>query len=512
MSVEDKVLEKYKNNITEFSKKEIDSVLLPKDVESLRDMVIHAHENNVDLYTISTGKNWGLGSKQPVNNGSTVLHLKEMNNIIAVNEEFNYAIIEPGVTQKQLSDYLLAYHPSFKFPVTGSAEGTSVIGNLLERGAAFFGHKNQKNVAMEVLLADGKLLRTGFWHYSIANDPLAFYYPYGHGPDLRGLFTQSNFGIVTKMVVRLVPRLEGTIVMLTFKEPSLKKVTNLLRRQHEEKLLDDGIIITNFNDPRTARSKDFSYQGDWVAFVAFSGSKQLVKAKKKNLRKQYRDCSMDMFFLPTTNKSTFSFNKSTFFPNVINYLNNTSWFKNSSLSKYQFKSGDTLASIAQRVKTLQDYFQGIPSNYSIQTMAKMNNTILEDEDMDNANVLGFSVVLPAVPINGDDVLIINRLINEVSDEWDVTPFNNLASVDELTFEGFVRVYFDRKDQGAIKKAHGWSKRVHQVLRDNGYYPYRMDNERMKDFVDTSDVYWETIQKIKYALDENNILARGKYNF
>jgi hypothetical protein len=45
---------------------------------------------------------------------------------------------------------------------------------------------------MEVVLGTGEVLRTGFGQYPQART--THLYPYGIGPYLDGLFTQSNFG------------------------------------------------------------------------------------------------------------------------------------------------------------------------------------------------------------------------------------------------------------------------------------------------------------------------------
>ena len=191
------------SNITEFPYKSIKALHRPQSLEQLRQLLEVSRQNKTPLHFASTGKNWGLGSKQAVVPDAQVVVLDQLDEIIEVNEKYRYAIIEPGVTQKQLSDYLLAHHPHLRFHVTGSAENTSIVGNMLERGVGFAGHRNKMLVGMEVMLASGKLIRTGFWHYFQESNPLAFHYPAGHGPDLRGLFSQSNLAITTKMVVRL---------------------------------------------------------------------------------------------------------------------------------------------------------------------------------------------------------------------------------------------------------------------------------------------------------------------
>ena len=140
---------------------------------------------------------------------------------------------------------------------------------MAERGAAAFGHRNEMIVAMEVLLPNGTFIKTGNWHNFDNNNPLAFHYSKGFGPDLRGIFIQSNLGIITKMVIRLQPILNGTILAIQFNEKSLKEITNSLKLLYDKKILDDGIVITNLNDPRTATNRAYHYTGKWLAIALF---------------------------------------------------------------------------------------------------------------------------------------------------------------------------------------------------------------------------------------------------
>jgi hypothetical protein len=90
-------------------------------------------------------------------------------------------------------------------------------------------------------------------------------------------------------------------------------------------------------------------------------------------------------------------------------------------------------------------------------------------------------------------------------------FNNFATVDELTFEGYFRVYFNREDEDAVQVAHRWHEMVHCLLRDNGFFPYRIDNQSMSLFCDENDDYWQLIRQLKNLLDPNSIISPKKYN-
>jgi 4-cresol dehydrogenase (hydroxylating) len=83
-----------------------------------------------------------------------------------------------------------------------------VVGNTLEHGRGYtpYGDHASSVCGMEVVLPSGELLRTGMG----AMEGSASWHAHqrGFGPSPDGLFMQSNFGIVTKMGVWLMPEPE----------------------------------------------------------------------------------------------------------------------------------------------------------------------------------------------------------------------------------------------------------------------------------------------------------------
>ena len=119
---------------------------------------------------ISTGKNWGYGSRAPVRDG-VLLDLGRLNRIVDFDEELAYVTIEPGVTQRQLFDVPAASASRDSWmDATGASPDCSIIGNTLERG---FGHTPMGDHAanacgFEVVLPTGECIETGFSRFSSA--------------------------------------------------------------------------------------------------------------------------------------------------------------------------------------------------------------------------------------------------------------------------------------------------------------------------------------------------------
>jgi len=85
-----------------------------------------------------------------------------MKRIVEINEEYAYAIVEPGVTFFDL--YEAIDRKGLKlWPSCPSLGWGSVLGNTLERGFGYTpeGEHSQTQCGMEVVLPNGELIRTG---------------------------------------------------------------------------------------------------------------------------------------------------------------------------------------------------------------------------------------------------------------------------------------------------------------------------------------------------------------
>ncbi len=134
-----------------------------------------------------------------------LLDLGRMNRILDFSEELGYVTVEPGVTQAQLFDFLRERESKFWMDCTGASPRCSLIGNTMERGFGHtpYGDHFAHSCGLEVVLPQGDVIETGFARYpGAAAAPL---YRWGVGPSIDGLFSQSNFGVVTRMTIWLMP-------------------------------------------------------------------------------------------------------------------------------------------------------------------------------------------------------------------------------------------------------------------------------------------------------------------
>jgi FAD/FMN-containing dehydrogenase len=183
------------------------AAVAPDTVEDVQKVVRVANAYKIPLWTISTGKNLGYGGSAPLLSGSVMLDLKRMNRILEVNEKNHYALVEPGVSYFDLYSYI--QERGLRVMVDAADPGWgSVLGNAIERGG---GHTPMRDhfdahCGLEVVLANGEILRTGMG--ALPGSKTWQQYRYGFGPYVDGIFSQSNFGVVTKMGMWLLPQPE----------------------------------------------------------------------------------------------------------------------------------------------------------------------------------------------------------------------------------------------------------------------------------------------------------------
>lgn len=184
------------------------AVVFPGSADEVAAVLRAAGAHGLSVWPFSGGRNWGYSTTLACANGAVVMLLQRMNRILEVNEELAYAVIEPGVSYEQLNAHLKQHgHRLWVDCIDGTSQGT-VIGNALDRGVGEtpYGDHFGNLCGMEVVLPDGQIVPVGgddrglkTWHL----------HKWGVGPYLEGMFTQSNFGVVTKAGIWLMPEPEA---------------------------------------------------------------------------------------------------------------------------------------------------------------------------------------------------------------------------------------------------------------------------------------------------------------
>ena len=132
-----------------------------------------------------------------------------MNRILEIDEKLAFAVVEPGVSYQALYDELVRRGNKLMLDVTSGPPQGGMIGNALDKGAGYtpyFDHFGF-SCGLEIVLGNGEIAAHRRRRARFARSSMNWHTSkYSFGPILDGLFTQSNFGIVTRMGVWLLPR------------------------------------------------------------------------------------------------------------------------------------------------------------------------------------------------------------------------------------------------------------------------------------------------------------------
>ncbi len=223
------------------------AVVRPGSVEEIQRIVRVAGALRIPLWPLSTGKNIAYGRMMAVDPGNVIVDLARMNRILEVNEQLAYAVVEPGVTYAQLYKHLRDRNLPLWLDPPATAPGAGPLGNTVERGVGYtpYGEHFLFSCGMEVVLPDGRLLRTGSgalpgsrtWHI----------FKWGFGPYLDGLFTASNYGIVTKLGIWLMPEppAHQPILMTCPREDDIVAIMDVLRPLKISHTLPSAVVVAH---------------------------------------------------------------------------------------------------------------------------------------------------------------------------------------------------------------------------------------------------------------------------
>jgi 4-cresol dehydrogenase (hydroxylating) len=226
------------------------AILYPSSTGDVQTIVAIANKYRVPLFPISTGQNLGLGSRAPMVPGQVIVELgRHMNRVVEINDDLGYAVIEPGVTFNSMYDELNRRGSRLMMSPTAGPPDGSLLGNALDKGggAGPLGSHFDNVCGMEVVLGNGELIRTGDGGMEADRHPNWHVTKYSFGPALDGLFTQSNFGIVTRIGMWMMQR-PACIRMFFFSFPDdydLGEIIDLIRPLKASNVVPTMIRATN---------------------------------------------------------------------------------------------------------------------------------------------------------------------------------------------------------------------------------------------------------------------------
>ena len=182
-----------------------DLVLLPSSAQEMQAVVKICHRERIPF--VARGSGTGLsGGALPIK-GGVVISLTRMNRILEVDVPNARVVLEPGVTNAAITAAVAA-HGYFYAPDPASQVVCTVGGNVAENSGGVhcfkYGVTTTYIMGLEVVLSDGSLVRLGG---KTMDRP---------GYDVVGAFvgSEGNFGIVTKITLRIIKKPETTQTLM----------------------------------------------------------------------------------------------------------------------------------------------------------------------------------------------------------------------------------------------------------------------------------------------------------
>jgi 4-cresol dehydrogenase (hydroxylating) flavoprotein subunit len=457
------------------------AVALPTTVEEVQAVLRVARERRVPVWTVSQGRNNGYGGPAPRVGGSIVVSLRNMDKVLHIDGELAYALVEPGVRFFDLHDAIAAGGHDLMMSVPDLGWG-SIVGNALDHGVGYtpYGDHAASHCGMEVVLADGDVLRTGM---GAMNGNRAWQcYPRGFGPTADGIFMQSNFGIVTKMGVSLMPTPDCYLScgVQVPEQDDLYALIDVLRTLMLDRTIQNVPVIANALTAAAAFTPRAQWWdgdgpvpeevidglcrqmglGRWQMRFALYGSEEVVEA-------QFRACERTLKTIPGAN--------------VVS-------------TKY---AGDADPG---DIPWLDQVQAGVP-NLDLLQAVKWRS--------ENGGHLGVS---PVSPLTGRDARRMNDLLLPIVARHGFDYMGGLLVMPRCVIQVYEFIY-DRDDRDEVDRAFAACRELIVEAARAGYGEYRAHLEVMDlvaeqyDFNDHAQRRFN--ERLKDALDPDGILAPGK---
>lgn len=472
----------YGRNVSALSRV-IPLVVRPGCEEDVANIIRVANEHRVALYPISTGRNWGLGSKLPAQDGCVLVDLSRMNRIIEVSDDFAYAIIEPGVTQLQLATYLKDRHPGLTFNFTGSFAHTSIVGNVLERGDGFHA-RVEDMLGVRGILGSGREFEAGgFWEHVGGRVP-SHASRYVAGPDLCGLFGQSAFGIVTRLVFRLIVRPQRRCIFWgTADDEHLERLVDAVNTIAREGVVNRGSINIGYANRFVQGAQSMGAtpsataapqpSAEWNFYILYSGTERTTAALTQDLTEAFGPvCRV-----------------------VGNYTVG--------------QDGEPASHLPPFLHPLIAPLHGLPDTESIKKIYQLTGTPLPSDpraiDADQTP-FGMKCCIPVVPTRPAEVRRAATLVAEAGAKFGM----NIKPSFYADGRVLITMHFRTDEPAQVRRAEACEVWLWNALVEAGFLPYRASIDQMPRLTALRPAFFELVRDLKDALDPNGIIAPGRY--
>jgi 4-cresol dehydrogenase (hydroxylating) len=341
------------------------------------------------------------------------------------------------------------------------------------------------------VLPTGECIHTGFDRFE--NTPLGPLHRWGVGPALDGLFSQSPFGIVTRMTFWLSP-LPKSLHVVRFelsKTERLGPTVDAIRRLRMDGTIRSSVGI--WNDYR-AISTERQYPWDLTSGQTPLSRAHLEALKGSGGAEWY---GVTALYAPTPEQGRASaLHVERTLSSVVDAL-----FVHESNDAHDARSAEDPALL---------FFRGIPHEASLRSVYWRKKGPIPDRldpDRDRCGVLW---VCPTLPLRGTDVLVATRFAETLLVEHGFEPLLAMIAQTERTMYLVPLLIYDRDVPGADDRALACHDALLDGFKTRGYLPHRLGIRSTNALPASRDDYVALMSRLKAVLDPNGVLAPGRY--
>lgn len=503
--------------------------IYPESTEQVQTIVKLANRHGVKLWVYSTGKNWGYLNTS-LSEDSVVVLLNRMNKIIHVDQELAYAILEPGVTYEALSCFLTENNYALWTDSPGGPPTGSVIGNALDRGVGVtkYGDHFAHLCGYEVVLADGTVINTGVANRE-SGKGAAHFYKWGVGPYIEGLFSQSNYGIVTKAGIWLMRKPEDYALftlniennsalikcMDTVRDLMLSGVIHETGRFSNNiailtlltQAIDEGIELKKAIDQDQLEVLQRKYHvPDWTGSFVIYGESPVVKSASKLAQKLLKASNSCQRI------NAFHRNRAHFICNMIEKAEKIQ-------SKLLLKLIDfVIRKLLGTSPALIRLFPGLIALHEgrpVETVVRRGyfrypkKRPMKDIHAGRDN-LGILWSVPVLPFLGKEVVAFARECELLFEQFNFDFYMTIMIFNARSVCPLMVILYDRLDEAECARAEKLYTTILDLSHRMGYQHFRAGVNGWKNLYQCCPELKAFNQKLKEALDPNGILAPGRY--
>lgn len=218
-------------------------LVLPADEGQLAQVLQAARELGGVVQTVCNG---AYGLDKAAQDKVIILDLQKMNKVLEVDDELATCLVEPGVTFRQLDAHIKVKGLKLWVDYPGNPD-ESVAASFVNRRPGYTPYSDHflMQCGLEVMLADGKVVRTGMG--AMPKSTCWQLFKFGYGPWVDGLFTQSDFGVVTKVGMWMMPQPPAyqTFMVSVPNEDDLGALFDVLGPLKLNMVVANGVAISN---------------------------------------------------------------------------------------------------------------------------------------------------------------------------------------------------------------------------------------------------------------------------